>query len=261
MTVIDHADLVGCYRHYRAISTDIHHRLLETLPKADMQAGARRLGMLQGDTLVFGSEEEMSVLMDYCLYDVSRDGRTPVRQFAAARPFPEGSDEAAVVAAMTRARYSLVAIDRIVEGVGAWANDVFYEQDVLIADQGLSQTRIPGFVLATRLLPFEDFAMTGGAALPILDEQMCERVIVAMAEHIEDGQSGFADLSARQRSAATADIIRICLEEDSSESIRYGEPEEGGGAEPFVREQRIKPNQPCPCGSGRKYKKCCGRGG
>ncbi|MFU8878027.1 MAG: SEC-C metal-binding domain-containing protein [Wenzhouxiangellaceae bacterium] len=28
-----------------------------------------------------------------------------------------------------------------------------------------------------------------------------------------------------------------------------------------VRSQRIGRNQPCPCGSGRKYKKCCGRPG
>ena len=25
------------------------------------------------------------------------------------------------------------------------------------------------------------------------------------------------------------------------------------------KEQRIYPNDPCPCGSGKKYKKCCGR--
>ena len=23
--------------------------------------------------------------------------------------------------------------------------------------------------------------------------------------------------------------------------------------------EKIKPNDPCPCGSGKKYKKCCGR--
>ena len=26
-----------------------------------------------------------------------------------------------------------------------------------------------------------------------------------------------------------------------------------------VKEQRVYPNDPCPCGSGKKYKKCCGR--
>lgn len=27
---------------------------------------------------------------------------------------------------------------------------------------------------------------------------------------------------------------------------------------PYVRKARVKPNDPCPCGSGKKYKKCCG---
>lgn len=29
--------------------------------------------------------------------------------------------------------------------------------------------------------------------------------------------------------------------------------------EPIVKDKRIYPNAPCPCGSGKKYKKCCGR--
>lgn len=28
---------------------------------------------------------------------------------------------------------------------------------------------------------------------------------------------------------------------------------------PLVKNQKIYPNDPCPCGSGKKYKKCCGR--
>ena len=27
----------------------------------------------------------------------------------------------------------------------------------------------------------------------------------------------------------------------------------------IVKDQKIYPNDPCPCGSGKKYKKCCGR--
>ncbi len=30
--------------------------------------------------------------------------------------------------------------------------------------------------------------------------------------------------------------------------------------QPFVREPKIGRNDPCPCGSGKKYKKCCGKG-
>ena len=33
----------------------------------------------------------------------------------------------------------------------------------------------------------------------------------------------------------------------------------GISGEPEVRTKKIYPNDPCPCGSGKKYKKCCGR--
>ena len=29
----------------------------------------------------------------------------------------------------------------------------------------------------------------------------------------------------------------------------------------IVKEARVYPNDPCPCGSGKKYKKCCGKNG
>ena len=27
----------------------------------------------------------------------------------------------------------------------------------------------------------------------------------------------------------------------------------------FIKRKRVYPNDPCPCGSGLKYKKCCGK--
>lgn len=43
----------------------------------------------------------------------------------------------------------------------------------------------------------------------------------------------------------------------SFEPIMYDDP--SGPAEPYVRAQpKVGRNDPCPCGSGRKFKKCCG---
>lgn len=36
--------------------------------------------------------------------------------------------------------------------------------------------------------------------------------------------------------------------------------EEAGVRKPIVKEEKIGRNDPCPCGSGKKYKKCCGAG-
>ena len=32
-------------------------------------------------------------------------------------------------------------------------------------------------------------------------------------------------------------------------------------AQPITSEKKIGRNEPCPCGSGKKYKKCCGQAG
>lgn len=44
--------------------------------------------------------------------------------------------------------------------------------------------------------------------------------------------------------------IHVDLESNAAEVPKVGEP---------VKVQKIYPNDPCPCGSGKKYMKCCGR--
>lgn len=56
---------------------------------------------------------------------------------------------------------------------------------------------------------------------------------------------------------------RINTEEERR--VREGEYKEmlwerGWVSEPIVKDKKIYPNDPCSCGSGKKYKKCCGRG-
>ena len=46
----------------------------------------------------------------------------------------------------------------------------------------------------------------------------------------------------------------------TEEANPMAEASKRGKAKPIKREtKKIKPNDPCPCGSGKKYKKCCGR--
>jgi len=43
------------------------------------------------------------------------------------------------------------------------------------------------------------------------------------------------------------------------EANPFPAPENISGGIPYVRERKIGRNEPCPCGSGKKYKKCCGK--
>ena len=67
----------------------------------------------------------------------------------------------------------------------------------------------------------------------------------------------------QDRSFASYDTSRFNLAGQSA-AARKGTPD---GEEPAKRRQEpirrvgpeVGPNDPCPCGSGKKYKKCCGR--
>jgi len=37
-------------------------------------------------------------------------------------------------------------------------------------------------------------------------------------------------------------------------------PRDGGVRKPVVNAPKVGRNDPCPCGSGKKYKNCCGKG-
>ncbi len=43
------------------------------------------------------------------------------------------------------------------------------------------------------------------------------------------------------------------------DGVPYGWEQEGHSNQTVVKGEKIYPNAPCPCGSGKKYKKCCGR--
>ncbi len=42
-----------------------------------------------------------------------------------------------------------------------------------------------------------------------------------------------------------------------SKTLGYIEEEERGKGRPKINAKNIGRNEPCPCGSGKKYKKCC----
>jgi preprotein translocase subunit SecA len=90
-----------------------------------------------------------------------------------------------------------------------------------------------------------------------------------LVEYKREAFEIFEDLSGRVASETIARLMRIQIaREDSVERqfeqrpsrMTYGRGSTGEGAKPqtVVKDKKIGRNDPCICGSGRKYKKCCG---
>ena len=263
----DFKDVVAHYKRIRPIRLHLNNELVHRLSRDVLDDGAKRIGILRKGTLVFENEDETSVLMDYCIYNVYRKGRNAVEQYLCDCPPDPDSDEMACLQAMQHARYSLVAVLRVEPGVGCHVRDLFTEETRLLVDMGLSRTARPGAVIATRLLDFGGFVATGGAALPlgVLDNDELDHWQRKLRAGVHDERYD------------PAPLIRACLQRGASSNIQYeGEDTQrpsavGGGSATFENSAQRRlarsrhhaskavANRRCPCGSGKMFKNCCGK--
>ena len=69
------------------------------------------------------------------------------------------------------------------------------------------------------------------------------------------------DFTSQEEEEAAVEHIREELESDISEAIPNTNTPVEKKNKPLRAEKKPKRNEPCPCGSGKKYKNCCGQSG
>ncbi len=255
-----HSDLLDRYKRIRQVRFRLNNLLVGTIPKKTLEDCGRKLGLFRKGTLVFGSEDEMAVLMDYCLYQPETDGRNLVAKYLEKSPPPADSDEMIALRAMTKAYYTLFQITDVERGVGVTVQDLLRGESGFIVDIGFGSTAQRHLMLASRIIPMEGLLTTGGAALPV-DPAAGRRILDELRRRKQTPETfDFKRISALQEAELAALVIRTCLSLGMSSHVAYAEP---GGQTRSPTEPAKAPrpgrNDPCPCGSGKKFKLCCGR--
>jgi hypothetical protein len=263
--VLDYADIAERYQRMRNISLELNKVLPRYVPREGLEATARKLGFWQNGTFVFDNVDQSCVLFDQAIHGYFKDGRNAVDRYLADHPAAPGSDQEAVLAAKQRSFYSLFQVEGIVPDMGVHVRDILRDGRQFLADVGFSQTAVKGLVLATRVLPFEDFIMTAGAALPTDADTLTK---ISRLPPLNKPPSDIESMSRQEMADVAATIIGLCLKGDASQDIYYEGTEDdseddevppAGKAIPFPGTQHVGRNDPCPCGSGKKHKKCCGQ--
>jgi hypothetical protein len=145
--------------------------------------------------------------------------------------------------------------------IGVVVEDLLRGGTSILIDISFASIAREGMALATRAIPIEDFFMTGGAGLPVTKTEMNK--IARETKRYYHPSTHLTRLTPEQESDLTALIIRTCLESGMGLRIAYAEP--GQALSPHTQTSdarsvgRANRNDRCPCGSGRKYKTCCGR--
>ncbi len=244
----------------REVRFRLNNRLVKTIPKTALEECGRILGFFRKGVLFFETEDETSVLMDYCLFYPQPDGRNLVAKYLEKSPPPPGSDEMVALQEMTHAYYSLFQVVDVQRGTGVAVRDLLRGETGFIVDVGFGNTAQRHMIVATRIIPVEGFLMTGGAALPV-DASVAERISKELKRTGYNPETFvYEQITPRQEAEVAAIVIRECRSTGMTSRIAYAEP--GGQSRPSPggsEVRRIGRNDPCPCGSGKKFKACCGR--
>lgn len=87
-----------------------------------------------------------------------------------------------------------------------------------------------------------------------------------LVEYKREAFDMFGEMSARISAEIVSRLFKIQIQRNHESVVRSQERRvnlnynrgEGGPAQPVTKGKKTGRNEPCPCGSGKKYKKCCG---
>ena len=166
------SEILARYRRLRQISKEQHEAVLDIIAPSVLLDWARRLDLTEGKAIVLENDNEITLPEDLAIY-LPRPGRShPLERYARVARFAPGSDEAIVLAAMRRARFSLWRVERRHPTTGLILRDLLRGEETWLVDEAMENNAPPGVEMAARLLQPESFAMTARIIVPLLPDLM-----------------------------------------------------------------------------------------
>jgi hypothetical protein len=215
-----HQDQIERYKHYRQIGLRLNLLLVKQLPKIATAECGKKLGIFKAGTLILNNDDEIAILYDYALHHYRRAGKTVIERYLEQTPPAPESDEAMLLQAMLKARYSLFLVDGLERGNHIILRDILANDRVDLIDVGLSQTGMPGRILAGRILPMGDFYMSSGTMIP-LPEGVYEASIRPIIDKFMGDEAAKKPLSRTQEAAFVARVIRVALHAGGADNVFY----------------------------------------
>jgi hypothetical protein len=205
MAEMSRDEVLARYRHLRAISTRHHTEAMSFVSRPALLEQARRLGLAVGETLAGESFDELTLAFDLAIHTARPDRTRAVDRYAGAAQLQPGSDEALVLGAMRRARFSVWRVERRREPAGLVVQDLLRQEEVWLVDEALERSAPEGMVAAMRLSTPDAFTMTCGVIVPV-DRGLIEEVLAEVLPRVR----GSPDRVADDRRFATA-LYRVAV--------------------------------------------------
>lgn len=270
------------YRKWRELGMHLNSQIVQTLPKELIGRAAEDLGMKgPRGVLVFDDEDETSFLMDRAIHDLKIDGRRWIEFYIEKEEARHTQDERKLLYTLRDSYYSLFQIQEVRRFQGVQMTDLLSSRSLFLTDIGLGTTLQKDYLLATRVVSVEDLHFTSGSPCPFQPKYTAD-VIGLLPKDLNFERQSIENWMRLNNHCFFKAMKRIGvpftfsgLPETASAGYRNEEghvphcPDCGEELEEIVEEgyKPIEPvvrtepvvgrNEPCPCGSGKKFKKCC----
>jgi preprotein translocase subunit SecA len=158
----------------------------------------------------------------------------------------------------------LLSMDHLKEGIGLRG---YGQKDPLVEYKKESFKLFQAMMdrIEDETIKFLYFMQPYDAQAHSLAQREVEEPETLLLGPVLDGADGAANGSAAEHKAAqhafedfTRNIQRKKDKELAQLQFVGGDGSTTGDKQPVIKGQKVGRNEPCPCGSGKKYKKCCG---
>ncbi len=212
------------YMRLRTVNMNINSELTRLLHKKEISRCAKELGLLRKKTMVFNNEDDLSVLMDYCIHNPSGK-KSCIDVYLERSSFDPVSDEMMMLKALRESFFSIYQVNWTEKGYLCHVEDILREQNIELIDVGLGSSAPPGMLVAARLIkmPATRCYMTTGAPMLIREQHAIDAVAAtlrAFARAIDGG-----NLSQTQANAIGKRVTRALLRQEN-ENTRLADPKE-----------------------------------
>jgi hypothetical protein len=242
------AERLPAYLAVREIFLTQLRLVFDSATDGEIGATAKRLELFINRNIILGNNQETDCLVDWMVFQHRRQGRTLAQIAHESRGPSEPADVRAVLAGMAEATLGLFRVLDTDPGVGLQVANTWTDQRCFMFEREVSRQANQGDQLLLRLLTVGDITFSGALVL-----SMPAPLLNAMRQEQAAGKLDSIDaisVAGPRQDNFFGSIIAALM------SVRRPAPAPMPARE---HDKKVGRNEPCPCGSGKKYKKCCGR--
>jgi len=207
---IKRSDLTQKYEIIRNIGKELVTKMVSSLAITTVHQGAKQLGLMNKDRIVFSNQHEMKILADYVLYHCRVDGQNMIEAYLQANVDTLLPDRIELLSILQNARFCVLEVLDIPSFPILVVKDLIRQDEFLLVDKALSTSAQKNTIIVSNIAFFDDFAMTTGGPIPLVDPNLSDKIRQKVKRH---GKQPLEKL--------IVSVLKTCLAEDALAQVVY----------------------------------------